>query len=463
MTSRRHNPRSILRLALLALLAALLLAPASADAVKRVIIDPEEAVEEKGGVAPPPQVENPDPERSILVIGVGWNNGYGQTSAVLNTGNPAFYANAINGQVNEWFRQSAPGLFQNWKAVPGGAYQIYPPAFNNPLLPASCDHNLFFKEVADRAEAAARAKGINPDLYKLVVVQWDGYFCGMAGVQVGRRIGLSESNTAPMHELGHFLGLEHATSIACTDAQGRSVPLSEKCISSEYGDQYDLMGQGTGGYNAAYASQLGWLKNQFIDVAAGDFSASYTLRPFTGSIRERRALRLRDGKTTLWLEYRQQIGIDAPYYTGRQISVTPGLIVHREITNAKNGKPISQLLDMTPSQDSANAVLPVGQTWANPLGEMKIRVDSAGPESVTVTISSRRITVPDLRGLTVAQAEARLAAAGLKGTGWGGIVDPTCTYLGVVAATSPGAGARVLPENPVTVAIGQRDPVRECL
>jgi hypothetical protein len=456
--SNHPSLRSILRVAMMALFAVLLLAPASADAVKRVVVEPEE-----GGTAPPPKVENPDPERSILVIGVGWSNGYTETSAPVPTGGPEFYANTINGHANEWFRQSAPGLFQNWKAAPGGAYRIFPPAFNSPLLPTSCDHNLFFKEVADRGEAAARANGINPDLYKLVVVQWDGYFCDMAGVQVGRRIGLSESKTAPMHELGHYLGLEHATSIACTDAQGRSIPLSEKCSSSEYGDPYDLMGSGTGAYNAAYTNQLGWLKNQFIDVSAGDFSATYTLRPFTGPIRERRALRLRDGKTTLWLEYRQEVGIDAPYYNGRQITATPGLIVHREITNVKNGKPISQLLDMTPGQDPANTVLPLGQTWANPLGEMKIRVDSTSPESVTVTISSRRLTVPDVRGLSAAKAEATLLAAGLRPTGWQGIVDPTCAFVGVVAATSPAPGARVLPDSPVTVALGEKDPVRQCL
>jgi hypothetical protein len=451
--------RSALHVFLMALLAALLLAPASADALIRVPVDPEEVIEEE---APPPKAETPDPDRSILVLGVGWSSGYQETSSPVPTSGPAFYANRINGHVNDWFRQSVAGVFQNWKASAGGAYRINPPAFGSLLLPSSCDHNVFFREVADRAEAAARADGFNPDLYKLVVVQWDNHFCDMGGIQVGRRIGLSDDRVAPMHELGHYLGLEHATSIACTDSRGASVPLSEKCASTEYGDPYDLMGQGTGAYNAVYANQLGWLNNQFIDVAAGDYSASWTLRPFTGPVRERRALRLRDGKTTLWLEYRQEVGIDAPFYNGRTFPATPGLVVHREIVSAKTGKPISQVLDMTPGQDLNNTVLPVGQTWANPLGEMKIRVDSATPEGVTVTISSQRISVPDVRGLTPAKAEAALLGAGLKPTGWGSIVDPTCTNIGVVAATSPTSGARVLPGTSVTVAIGTKDPTRAC-
>jgi hypothetical protein len=453
------TPRSILQVFLLALLAALILAPASADALRRVPVEPEEVFEEK---ETPPKAEYPDPDRSILVLGVGWSTGYPETSSTVSATGPASYANTINGHVNDWFRQSIP-TFLNWKASAGHAYRINPPAFGSLLLPSSCSPNAFFREVADRAEAAARAEGVNPDLYKLVVVEWDNHFCEMGGIQVGRRIGLSDDKIAPMHEIGHYMGLEHATSIACTDSRGASVPLSETCTSSEYGDPYDLMGHGTGAYDAVYANQLGWLNNQFIDVAAGDFTQSFTLRPYTGSIRERRALRLRDGKTTLWLEYRQEVGIDAPYYNGRTFPATPGLVVHREVVNPKNGKPISQVLDMTPGQDPNNTVLPVGQVWANPLGEMWIRVDSATPEGVTVTISSQRLSVPDVRGLSAAQAEAALLRAGLKPTGFGSIVDPTCTYLGVVAATSPTGGARVMPGTPVTVAIGQKDPTRSCL
>jgi hypothetical protein len=142
--------------------------------------------------------------------------------------------------------------------------------------------------------------------------------------------------------------------------------------------------------------------------------------------------------------------------------VTYGLAIHRELNRGPGKRPGAQLLDMSPGTPAKDPVLRLGQSWTNPLGEMAIRLDGETPAGATVTISSRRRTVPELRSLTVAQAEARLAGAGLRSTGWGGIVDPTCAFIGLVAAQSPSPGSRILPETPVTVSIGERDPVQPC-
>src|SRR5262249_1136801 len=142
---------------------------------------------------------------------------------------------------------------------------------------------------------------------------------------------------------------------------------------------------------------------------------------------------------------------------------------HREMRNAEVG-PTSQLLDMSPepglnplgSSTNHDAGLKVGHTWEDPLGEMKITLNSATETGATVTVSSPRIAVPDVRGRSFAEAEAVLHQAGLKATFGGGVADPTCAFIGEVASESPNAGTAVLPENPVALYIGERDMTREC-
>jgi hypothetical protein len=434
--------------------------PAGAEKCNPVCLptDEEEAPEEP---APPPS-----PAPSMLVIDVGWSTGYLDTSAPLVAGELSRYVNYLGGWFNNWLASSmAPRPFRRWTVTPGGAHQISPPP-----IPADFNHCTFndkqaiFKSIADSAEARARENGVNPDAYSVVVVGWSRSVCQFGGNSNGRRIGLVYPNQA-MHEFGHYLGLRnHANALSCRDASGATVPLSGNCNEMEYADHYDAMGGISAyAYNAIHANQLGWLNGQLYDVVAGTTTQTFTLRPFTDPAHVQRALRLKDGPTTLWLEYRAPVGVDGPEVTGYPTYlVEPGIVVHRE--TSLGGVPQSQLLDMTPGSDRGfdDAPLRIGQTWANPLGEMKIKVDSVTLGAATVTVSSQKVTVPDVRGMSTAKAEAALLGAGLKPTGWGSIVDPTCAYIGVVAATSPAGGARVMPGTAVTVAVGTKDPAHPC-
>jgi len=49
------------------------------------------------------------------------------------------------------------------------------------------------------------------------------------------------------HEVGHNLGFHHASSLACRDANDEPVMLSSHCTAFEYGDRYDMMGEGSAG------------------------------------------------------------------------------------------------------------------------------------------------------------------------------------------------------------------------
>jgi predicted lipoprotein with Yx(FWY)xxD motif len=440
------------------------LATISAGSVGRVGPSPSsEAAAVSDWVASPDSAsktrppENPDPENSILVLGVGWKTGNPATSAPLASDGPAIYTNYLNGHVDEWFRLSSHGLFHNWEAWPGGAYTIEPPAFESLSDPDSCNPGVFSGEVAERAEAHARAEGINPDLFGRVVVEWgtEGHFCTALGI-AGRRIVLGNLGFVPMHELGHSLGLPHAKSIQCRDPNGDIVPLSNSCVSTEYGDSYDLMGNGFGTYNAVYAHALGWLQGEFIDASAGEYTHSWTLEPYTASSPGNRALRLIDGSTTLWLEYRQPIGADAPDFSGWISSLVPGLVIHREVAG------VSQLLDMTPQATKLDAGLPVGQTWADPLGTMKITLNAADSSSATVTIATQHIQVPNLRGDTIEQAASALSAAGLTLSGWETFKDSFCEAIGVVKSQNPAPGTYLAAGAPVRVTIGEEDPKHLC-
>jgi hypothetical protein len=439
------------------------LASEQSDAAPCTTKCPPPPEEEPPQETPPPQ---PKPTPSMLMINVGWITGSEKTSAPLQEGALKGYVDYLGGHFKEWLAKQAPGGYPTWTVTSGGAYEIAPP----PLLADSnrcsdSDKTITFKDIADAAEAKARERGINPDLYSVVVIGWSKSFCDFGGIRRGRRLGITYRNTIK-HEFGHYLGLrEEAYALVCKSASGTPASLSGNCYRREYGDYYDSMGGISAyAYNAIHANRLEWLKGQFVDLTAGSYSQTLTLKPYTDPVHGQRAIRLRDGATTLWMEYRSPVGVDSQEFIGGPVSYLnePGLIVHRE-TDAE-GAPRSELLDMTPGDEAEfrDAGLPIGKTWANPLGTMSITLNSVTAADITVTISDGRVAVPDVRGLDVAKAEAVLSGAGLKPAGRTSIVDPTCAYIGVVASTSPSGGARVPRGTSVTLAIGEQDPFRSC-
>ena len=448
---------------------------------KNCLPPPEEGFEEElpPKEPPPPPAPTPPPTRSMLVIGVGWNTGDPRTSAELtpsitlssNNG----WAEFLNGTVNEFFaQQAAPAPFKKWQPTKGGEYIIQPPkgivppgereqrcAIVQEKGETDAGGSEFIDSVVSQAETKARQAGFNPDAYTTLVVHYSNQSVQcFGGIQSGRRTVIASRSSAK-HELGHYEGLGHATFLRCRDASGRVVTLSNECKTFPYSDPYSAMGSVTErAFGAIHANKLGWLNNQFFDVTAGDFARTFFLRPFTGTVRAERALRLRDGGTTYWLEYRTRDGVDAPAFGSGAEAEVDGLVIHREPAPGE-----SQLLDMTPGtefgtgrDDGKNAPLPIGRSWDVPGGEMKITVNSADLTGVSVTLASRRLTVPDVRGMEVERAYAILRGAGFNPAPWQPVIDQTCSYIGTIAEQEPFPGTRWLPEQPVRLGVGEHPP-----
>ena len=412
---------------------------------------------------PPPKIEGPapDPTRSVLVIGAGWDSGVAATSSSLEHHEVGSYVSYVNGKVNEWFALSNPG-FHPWQAQAGGEYVIQSPHFTS-TDPKACDSQAIYKEVIERAMAAARKAGLEPDKYAVAMVEIENpSLCGHAGIQVHatNQVLVARKGTAPIHELGHFLGLPHAAAIHCKGADGKAVPLSGNCTFEEYADPYDLMGQGTGAFNAAYANRLGWLNGQFFNLGAGNYTRTLTIRPWTGTVQSERALRLQDGPTTLWFEYRAATGVDGfLFLTDYRASSNLGVVVHREGKFAGElSDSTSQLLDMNPNPVYPNfqhAPMETGQTWANPLGTMKVTLNSLDASGATLTVSSQYVPVPDVVGGDRKNAVTRIGAAGLHFAGSTNVKTTSCDEIGKVVSTTPAAGTGVEPGTDVTVKIGE--------
>ena len=119
-----------------------------------------------------------------------------------------------------------------------------------------------------------------------------------------------------VHEQGHNLGLQHASSRQCFRGT-RPVTWSRRCRVSEYGDAIDAMGNYRAGhYNAFYKARLGWLNSR----ATVTSTRTLRLAPVEKRGRGFKAIRLRAGRATYWLEYRTRTGADArhaPGHSGR--------------------------------------------------------------------------------------------------------------------------------------------------
>ena len=307
----------------------------------------------------------------------------------------AYYQELSGGAISLTGNVAAEGDVLGWYTIPYASG-------------VTCDFTLW----SAAAQAAAAADGSDLSGYDYRIYAWAPVqSCGFAGFATvpGHDAwlnvqGLEFLSNVARHELGHDFGVNHASTWMCTDAAGQRVPLSQTCVSGEYGDPFDVMG---GGLHHMSNWHKGWLG--FLDAAefpAGttrtiDSAGTFTLtiapqeqaRP--GTIQ---AVRILDPTVppthagppvdySYVLEFRQPFGLfDAFAPTD---AVVTGVSI-RVAAVSGGASQNTHLVDMTPDTlDFADSALAVGQTFhdARPCRALSITTLGVVPDGATVSIT----------------------------------------------------------------------------
>jgi hypothetical protein len=246
--------------------------------------------------------------------------------------------------------------------------------------PADCFQSVF--EIANQAFAAATQAGYQLSQFGRYVFYEPCSAGGILGYGSipGSYVWLFNTlgKNVVMHEQGHNLGLPHASSRTCTATGWGAVTWSSRCSLVEYGDNIDAMGnRQPGHYNAFYKSNLGWLSRSTTVTS----TRTVTLAPYETSGAGVKAVRLRSGGSTYWLEYRTRTGTDRGMAAG-----TAGVQIRYQAANGQ-----TQLLDAAPGsttswEDFADAHLPAGSSWTTP---ERVRITVTGQTASAAAVAFR--------------------------------------------------------------------------
>jgi hypothetical protein len=396
-------------------------------------------------------VASAQPERRALVVQVTWDASANVPEAPADR---EVVDIALDVHANKaWYSAVSHGQFPGWRVTATGPFHITTPRFDDG--PERCGKQ-FSLDIRNRVLAQLE---LDPELFDAIVVYFAEMPCsnGQFGWAGGSLVYLNGSSTqvAVLHELGHNLGLPHSIGLLCKNAQNVPVSLSSSCVQREAGDPYTVMGYGGGTlpFSASEQEALGWMTGRFHHVPFEDpayLGASFTIRALDGDTSGLQALRIMEGDREFWVEY--TVGRDQP----PNATLRPGVVVRMK----QPGLPRPALLDLTPGSplEHFDARLPVGQQWVNPLGRLRITVESANTFGALVRIDTPDLHVPSVKGLTVNGARGVLTTAGFTVGTVSGTPDQNCNNLGRVVTQLPLAGQLRPAGTPVNLKIGQLPP-----
>lgn len=425
----------------------------------------------------PIEVENPPPSETVIVIGLGWSGSPNPEPLPRETTTSPTVAASIpylDSTFDNWMRGNAPESLPGWQFLDAGEFMIPPP---QPDFEPQCfgSQKAFQAYLTGETWRLLREQGRT----EKEIVQFPYFIfylsqpiCGQTGIQYSVEnqivMGSLPNQRDLYYDFGRSFLFSDAGLLHCTAAES-PVPLSSSCSYEARGDEYDVMGDGVGAFSAGEAYQKGWLNGQFFLASEGLGSHTFTIKPYSELPHGARAIRLTDNGQTFWIEYRAAVGIDNQAVDPLGVRVTPGLIVHRMGPSDQYFfDQRTELIDMTPSsvaplESARNSGLPVGQTWADPLGTMKVTLNSVSAAGATVTISSQQSAAPNVLGSLVPDARATIEKAGFVYGGAEAVNDPTCTSVNRVTRQTPAAGTALFPGSSISITYGVKAPKQKCL
>jgi len=236
------------------------------------------------------------------------------------------------------------------------------------------------------ARAAAQAAGVDLSGYDHVVHYFPrASVCGWSGVgQVpGKYTWINGSNSQTIaHELGHNFGSHHASSLTCTDAGGARVSISSKCTIGEYGNPFDVMGNGYRHMTAFNKARVGFLEPQNTTQVSAD--GTFTIAPLETKATATQVLRIPiDASTAYYVEFRQPAPFDNFATTA---SVVNGVLINRApLSYSTIERP--QLIDTVPATSTfTDAALAVGKTFTDPAARIGITLNSLSSSGAVVSV-----------------------------------------------------------------------------
>lgn len=179
------------------------------------------------------------------------------------------------------------------------------------------------------------------------------------------------------HELGHELGVDHASFLDC----GSASITSQDCAKVEYGNPYSIMGVTTsaGHMDAVHKYLIGWLDAS--NILTADADGSYVIEPIEINSPGAKVLKIPRGpnnSNSFFVEYRQPIGFDA------QFPISNSNVFSGALLYSSSGGVRSMLIDAISPADSNNAALPLGAVFTDPLTGITLQTTALSPTALTI-------------------------------------------------------------------------------
>lgn len=266
-----------------------------------------------------------------------------------------------------------------------------------------------FTRIRDDALVLARQAGFDVDDYDREVYFTKKVWTGTNAIALNERVAFVSRGNGYLvaHEIGHTFGWGHANFWQVKQGS----PISRDGVEIEYGDPYDIMGDGTTGksrsfhnFNPWFKSRAGWIPAASMPTVTQ--SGTYVLQPLEAvpdaSARKFTCLRIpRDPDTDYWVFYRSQeehVDYGATITWGYRSNIFP-----------------SRLLDMTPgskSNDWEDAALAPGETFTDAGAGISLRVLSVSANEVKVEVTLSRGAIDKVPVINVLRPERGTIASG---------------------------------------------------